>query len=143
MEFNPIKSATWVVAVLIALAILRPLFLGWYGDSVLTDLLVGAAACALGSVAVVVVAWLRPRLWVRSGPSRGNGSSKERRMPTKHRTAAIVVAIVVLAVSFLPVLITVSSGYDLGNPRVVHVFLYPTIGVAVAAIIVVLSFMRS
>ncbi len=61
----------------------------------------------------------------------------------KHQIAAIVVGLILSAVSFLPVIITDSSGYSLGHPNVVKVFLYPTIGVAVAAIIVFLSFFRS
>jgi hypothetical protein len=60
----------------------------------------------------------------------------------KHQIAAIVVGIIVLAVSFIPVIVTMSKGYILGHPTVVNVFLYPTIGVAVAAIMVFISFLK-
>jgi uncharacterized RDD family membrane protein YckC len=60
----------------------------------------------------------------------------------KHQIAAIIVGLLLSAVSFLPVIITASSGYSLGHPGVVKVFLFPTIGVAVAAIIVFVSFFR-
>jgi uncharacterized membrane protein len=60
----------------------------------------------------------------------------------RHQIVAIILGIVVAGVSFLPVIITASSGYNLGHPNVVKVFLYPIIGVAVAAIIVFVSFSR-
>ena len=61
----------------------------------------------------------------------------------KHQKAAIVIGLTLSAVSFLPVIVTAASGYQLGHPNVVKVFLYPTVGVAVAASIVFLSFFRS
>ena len=59
----------------------------------------------------------------------------------KHQIAAIVVGVILAVVSFIPVIITMGS-YDLAHPNVVKVFLYPTIGVAVAAVIVFVSFLK-
>jgi len=60
----------------------------------------------------------------------------------KHQIAAIIVGLLLSAVSFLPVIFTAYKGFNLGNPNVVKVFIYPTIGVSVAAIIVFVSFFR-
>ena len=60
----------------------------------------------------------------------------------KHQIAAIVVGVMLSLVSFLPVIITASRGYDLGHPNVVKVFLYPTLGVGIAAVIVFFSFLK-
>jgi len=62
----------------------------------------------------------------------------------KHQVAAIVVGISILAVSFLPVILAYNT-YDLetlGSYRVINVFIYPTIGVVVAGIIVFVSFFK-
>ena len=59
----------------------------------------------------------------------------------KHQIAAIAVGVILAAVSFLPVLLTMQQGYELAHPKIVGVFLYPTIGVAVAAVIVFISFL--
>ncbi|SEL59888.1 hypothetical protein SAMN05216214_1151 [Atopomonas hussainii] len=58
----------------------------------------------------------------------------------KHQIVAIVVGLSLSVVSFLPVFITASSGFALGHPSVVKVFFYPTIGVAVSAILVFVAF---
>ncbi|MCK4841937.1 MAG: hypothetical protein KAT04_08645 [Methylococcales bacterium] len=59
-----------------------------------------------------------------------------------HQVVAIVVGIILSMVSFLPVLLTINKGYDLAHPNVVGVFLYPTIGVSIAAIIIFISFLK-
>lgn len=59
----------------------------------------------------------------------------------KHQIAAIVVGTVLTLVSFLPVLVTINKGYVLAHPGIVGVFLYPTIGVAVAAVIIFIAFL--
>jgi len=59
----------------------------------------------------------------------------------KHQIAAIVVGVILSLVSFIPVMVT-SGRYELAHPNVVKVFLYPTIGVAVAAIIIFMSFLK-
>lgn len=61
----------------------------------------------------------------------------------KHQIAAIVVGAILSLISFLPVLITMSQGYELGHPKIVGVFLYPTIGVAVASIIIFIAFLMN
>lgn len=61
----------------------------------------------------------------------------------KHQIAAIVVGVILSLVSFLPVLVTANKGYPLADPRVVGVFMYPTIGVAVAAVIVFIAFLKN
>lgn len=61
-----------------------------------------------------------------------------------HQVAAIVIGILILAVSFLPVILAYNK-YDLetlGDYRVINVFIYPTVGVVVAGIIVFLSFFK-
>jgi hypothetical protein len=63
-------------------------------------------------------------------------------MMKKHQIAAIVVGVILAVVSFIPVIVTMDRGYDLAHPDVVKVFLYPTIGVAVAAVIVFVSFLK-
>ncbi|RLA13033.1 MAG: hypothetical protein DRQ52_06975 [Gammaproteobacteria bacterium] len=60
----------------------------------------------------------------------------------KYQIAAIVIGIILSIVSFLPVFVTMNQGYDLANPNVVKIFLYPTIGVSVAAVIVFISFLK-
>lgn len=60
----------------------------------------------------------------------------------KHQIAAIAIGIILSVVSFLPVFVTMNEGYNLAHPEVVGVFLYPTIGVAVAAVIVFISFLK-
>jgi len=61
----------------------------------------------------------------------------------KHQIAAIVVGAILSLVSFLPVLLTMNQGYELAYPTIVGVFLYPTIGVAVAAVIIFIAFLRN
>lgn len=61
----------------------------------------------------------------------------------KHQIAAIVVGAILSLVSFLPVLVTMNRGYELAHPKIVGVFLYPTIGVAVAAVIIFIAFLRN
>ncbi len=60
----------------------------------------------------------------------------------KHQRAAIVVGVILTLVSFLPVIISSQAGYELAHPKVVKVFLFPTIGVSIAAIIVFISFFK-
>lgn len=60
----------------------------------------------------------------------------------KHQIAAIIGGVVLSVVSFLPVFITISSGYRLAHPQVIKVFLYPILGVSVAVVIVFLSFFK-
>jgi hypothetical protein len=84
---------------------------------------------AIGSIA--------SRLRIFRGDSR-----RKPRGNKKHQIAAIVVGIVLAGVSFLPVIFTMNRGLDLGHPNVVKVFLYPTIGVAVAAVIVFIAFLK-
>jgi len=60
----------------------------------------------------------------------------------KHQIVAIVVGVILAVVSFLPVIVTMNEGYDIAHPGVVKVFLYPTIGVAVAAVVVFISFLK-
>jgi len=57
-----------------------------------------------------------------------------------HQIAAIVVGIVLSVVSFIPVLVTIQEEYDLAHPEVVDVFIFPTLGTAVSAIIVFIAF---
>jgi len=54
---------------------------------------------------------------------------------------AIIIGVIILAVSFIPIFLTMNHGYKLAHPKVVGVFLFPTIGVSVAGLIVFLSFM--
>ena len=61
----------------------------------------------------------------------------------KHQIVAIVVGVILALVSFLPVIVTMNKGYELAHPKVVGVFLYPTIGVAVAAVIVFIAFLKN
>lgn len=61
----------------------------------------------------------------------------------KHQIAAIVGGVILSLVSFLPVFLTMSKGYELAHPKVVEVFLYQTIGVAVAAVIVFIVFSKN
>jgi len=60
----------------------------------------------------------------------------------KYQVVAIIVGIILSIVSFFPVLLTINkyTFEDLGNPNAVGVFLYPTIGVSIAAIIIFISF---
>ncbi len=60
----------------------------------------------------------------------------------KHQVTAIILGVILSAISFLPVIFTIYSyGFDaLGSPVFVKVFFYPTIGVAISAIIVFVSF---
>lgn len=60
----------------------------------------------------------------------------------KHHIAAITVGIILSIVTFIPVIVTMQGGYNLAHPAVIGVFLYPTIGVAVAAVIVLVSFLK-
>lgn len=63
----------------------------------------------------------------------------------KHLIAGIVPGIILTAVSFLPVILAYHNYRNLktlGDYRIVRVFLYPTIGVAIAAIIVFFSIFR-
>jgi hypothetical protein len=60
----------------------------------------------------------------------------------KHQIVAIVVGIILSVVSFIPVFVTMNKNMNLAHPNVVGVFLYPTIGVAIAAIIVFISFLK-
>jgi len=62
-----------------------------------------------------------------------------------HQLVAIILGLIVTGVSFLPVIFTVLT-YNyraLVHPSLVKVFLYPTIGVSVASIIVFASFLKS
>lgn len=61
----------------------------------------------------------------------------------KHQIVAIVVGAILSLVSFLPVFVTMRKGYNLAHPQVVRVFLYPTIGVAVAAVIIFIAFLKN
>jgi hypothetical protein len=61
----------------------------------------------------------------------------------KHQTVAIVVGLILVVMSYIPVLISYLSGAKLGHPLVMTVFIFPTIGATVAAVIVFLSFFRS
>lgn len=63
-------------------------------------------------------------------------------MMKKHKLAAIVVGVILAAVSFLPVILTMNKGIDLAHPKVMNVFLYPAIGITLAAIIVFMSFSK-
>ena len=61
-----------------------------------------------------------------------------------HQVAAIVVGLVILVVSSLPVILAYNK-YDLetlGDYRLIHVFIYPTVGVVVAGVIVFLAFFK-
>jgi hypothetical protein len=60
----------------------------------------------------------------------------------KHQLVAIIAGIILTIVSFLPVIVTMNAGYELSHPKIVKVFLYPMIGVAVAAVIVLISFLK-
>jgi hypothetical protein len=61
----------------------------------------------------------------------------------KHQVTAIVVAVILLVVSFLPVLL-VDHRYPLRRPDALFkIFICPTIGVAIAAIIVFISFLKA
>ncbi len=61
----------------------------------------------------------------------------------KHQIIAIVVGAILSLVSFIPVLLTMNAGYDLAHPQVVGVFLFPTIGEAVAAVIIFIAFLKN
>jgi uncharacterized membrane protein YidH (DUF202 family) len=61
-----------------------------------------------------------------------------------HQVAAIVIGVIILVVSFLPVIFLYNT-YDismLGYYPAVHIFVYPTVGVVVAGLIVFLSFFK-
>jgi len=62
----------------------------------------------------------------------------------KHQVVAIIVGTILSIVSFFPVLLTINKYKleDLGHPNIVGVFLYPTIGVSIAAIIIFISFFK-
>jgi len=64
----------------------------------------------------------------------------------KHQIAAIVLGIILSIVSSLPVILAYKlygGLVELGDPRVVKVFIYPTFGVAIAAIIIFISFFKT
>ena len=61
-----------------------------------------------------------------------------------HQVAAIVVGLVVLVISSLPVILAYNR-YNLkalGDYRLIHVFIYPTVGVVVAGVIVFFAFFK-
>lgn len=60
----------------------------------------------------------------------------------KYQIVAIVVSVILTVVSFLPVIVTMNAEYNLAHPNIVKVFLYPTIGVAVAAVIIFIAFLK-
>ena len=61
----------------------------------------------------------------------------------KHQVVAIILGIIMVGVSFIPVYIVASRPYvDLAHPSNIKVFMYPTIGVAVAAVIIFISFFK-
>lgn len=60
----------------------------------------------------------------------------------KYQIVAMIVGVILTVVSFLPVIVTMNAEYNLAHPDIVKVFLYPTIGVAVAAVIVFIAFLK-
>ena len=60
----------------------------------------------------------------------------------KHQIVAIVVGLILSLVSFLPVFLIINKGYNVVHSARVDVFLYPTIGVSVAAVLVVIAFLK-
>ena len=60
-------------------------------------------------------------------------------MDTRNKVA-IVVALVLLVLTSTPVLILISQNVEVAHPRVNGVFIYPTIGACVGAILVVASY---
>ena len=59
----------------------------------------------------------------------------------RHQIAAIVIGSILSLVTFIPVLLTKNAGYELTHYLVAGVFLYPTIGVSVAAVIIFIAFL--
>lgn len=60
-------------------------------------------------------------------------------MDTRNKVA-IVVALVLLALTSIPVLLLVKEGVQVAHPQVNGVFIYPTIGACVGAVLVVMSY---
>jgi len=61
----------------------------------------------------------------------------------KHQGAAMLVGAIPSLFSFLPVFITMNKGYNLAHPKIVGVFVSPTIGVAVVAVIIFIAFLKN
>ena len=60
----------------------------------------------------------------------------------KHQIVAIVVGLILSLVSFLPVFLMIDKGYNLVGRGNTGVFLFPTIGVSMAAILIVIAFLK-
>ena len=56
---------------------------------------------------------------------------------------AIAVALVLLALTSIPVLLLASQGIEVAHPRIYGVFTHPTIGACVGAMLVVASYFFS
>lgn len=52
---------------------------------------------------------------------------------------AIITALVLIALTSIPVFILIAQGVEVAHPRVNGVFIYPTIGACVGAVLVVAS----
>ena len=63
-------------------------------------------------------------------------------MMKKYQIVAIVVGVILTVVSFLPVIVIMKAEYNLAHPDLIKVFLNPTIGVVVAAVIVFIAFLK-
>lgn len=60
----------------------------------------------------------------------------------KHQKVAIIIGIILSGISFIPVLLMLFAGYDIGSLMYFKVFIFPTIGVGIAAIIIYHSFLK-
>jgi hypothetical protein len=63
----------------------------------------------------------------------------------KHQIVAIIVGTLLSIVSFIPVYLTWAREHSLeylGHPMIVKVFIFPTVGVGIAAVLIFFSFFK-
>ncbi len=75
--------------------------------------------------------------------NQGFSRTREKRFSMKkQQIAAMTIGALLVIVTLIPVFLIAERGLDLSHPKLMGVFLYPTIGFSVAAIIIFVSFLK-